>query len=639
MSLYDGREHIGEAMSSRPELDPSGLRKHGEGGVVFEHVGTLSHRMCGMSAAPSVTRDPHRSTVHAASYSLSWKTGDLGIARSPYFELTDAEGDRWMRLCALSSIHTRQGRDESMRHTEPEVHENGDAVVVIVRTESTVWRERTLELRCTSDSVEIVLEAEGEGDITDVTLLGGDGVLTTGASGTFRSGFDALSLYVPSPTEPVAFVRPVWSAASLGVVGDADPGRLNGIFSPPPLALAFGRAPVTDPFTPGEGPWLGAWLRGPVETLRFTTLRYDPVDDGALVRLAHEGHTPVRGRWRSPALVLHPTGSPATALAQYRDDLVRTGCAPSPTKTVQPWWLEPIFCGWGAQVARGGAPAPDLCRQEIYDEFLARLAEVSLDPGTVVVDDRWQAAYGTAEPDPDAWPDMSGWIARRHAEGRRVLLWWKAWDPAGLPVEECITDAAGRPVAADPGSPAYLARLDRMVERLLSADGLDADGFKVDFTQRTPSGSTLRSAPDSDGVWGISALHRLVARLHAAATAVKPDALVITHTVHPSFGDIADMIRTNDVLEHDRDGEPVSVAAQLRARHEIIGAVLPEHPVDTDQWPMPNRDEWLDYARTQAKLGVPALYYLEQMHQEEPIDIEHLAEIARTWDEYRARRP
>ncbi len=541
-----------------------------------------------------------------------------------------------MRLSGLSSAHTRSARDEAMRISEPEIRIDTDAVVVTVHTESTAWQERILEVRCSNDSIEITLVATGTGDVTDVTVLGGDGILPTGAAGTFRSGFDARSLYVPSPTEPVAFVRPIWSAASLGVVGDADPGRLNGIFSPPPLLLAFGRAPVTDAFRPGEGPWLAAWLRDPVERLGFTTLRFDPVDDGALLRLAYEGHTSVDGTWRSPTVMLREANSPADALADYRTDLVVNDCAPAPAKEVQPWWLEPIFCGWGAQVARGDAPAPDLCRQEIYDEFLGTLASASLDPGTIVIDDRWQAEYGTAEPDAEAWPDMRGWIARQHAEGRRVLLWWKAWDPAGLPADECVTDAAGRPVAVDPGSPAYLARLDGIVERLLSADGLDADGFKVDFTQRTPSGVMLRSAPDSDGVWGIAALHRLVGRLHGAATRIKPDALVITHTVHPSFGDISDMIRTNDVLEHDTAGAPVSVAAQLRARHEIVAAALPRHPVDTDQWPMPNREEWLDYARSQGQYGVPALYYLERVGEgEEPIDVEHLAEVARLWETYR----
>ena len=37
-----------------------------------------------------------------------------------------------------------------------------------------------------------------------------------------------------------------------------------------------------------------------------------------------------------------------------------------------------------------------------------------------------------------------------------------------------------------------------------------ADGFKVDFTQRAPSGTMLRSGAGSDGVWGVAALHLLI---------------------------------------------------------------------------------------------------------------------------------
>ena len=588
-----------------------------------------------MSPHPSLTVDGDRNTIRGHGYALAWRSGPRGLTLSPYLELSDGEGLRWMRLCALSSVHTRALQDETMRIEETYAREEPGAVVLTVRTASSAWRSRTLEVRCTADAIEITLEAEGSGELTDVTILGGDGVLPTGASGTFRSGFDAQSLYVPSPTEPIAFVRPIWSAASLGVVGDADPGRLNGIFSPPPLALAFGRSPADDPLIPGEGPWLAAWLRGPIQRMGFTTMRFDPVDGGALLRLSHEGHERVDGTWRSPTLVIRPAASPAAALQDHRADLVATANAPGAAPHNQPWWFQPIFCGWGAQVARGGAPAPDLCRQSIYDEFLDRLAGAGLNPGTIVIDDRWQARYGSAEPDTEAWPDLRGWIAARHAEGRRVLLWFKAWDPTGLPPEECVTDAEGRPVAADPGSPAYLARLDAIVERLLSPAGMDADGFKVDFTQRAPSGQTLRSAPDSDGVWGVAALHRLVERLHAAAHRVRPDALVITHTVHPSFGDVTDMVRTNDVLEHDVAGRPVPVAAQLRARQEIVATTLPGHPVDTDQWPMPNRAEWLEYAHAQTGFGVPALYYLERVGEDEPIDGQHLAAIGRTWDDYR----
>ncbi|MGC5221418.1 hypothetical protein ACPW96_02335 [Micromonospora sp. DT81.3] len=598
-----------------------------------------------MNPAPSLAGDSERVIVRGHGYTLAWKTGPSGLTLSPYFHLSDEEGARWMRLCALSSAHTRETPDESMRLFEPEVEVVEGAVIITVRTESSTWQRRALILRCTAETVELTLEAEGSGSLTDVTILGGDGVVPTGASGTFRTGLDAQSVYVPSPTEPIAFVRPVWSAASLGVVGDADPGRLNGIFSPPPFALAFGRDAASDPFAPGLGPWLAVWLRAPVEELSFTTLRYEPVDDGALLRLAYEGHTQIDGTWRSPTIVIRPVASPAKALEAHRADLVHSGYASAEHRDLEDWWLEPIFCGWGSQVARGGRSAPDFCRQEIYDEFLTTLATASLEPGTIIVDDRWQAEYGTAEPDPEAWPDLRGWIAQRHAEGRRVLLWWKAWDPTGLPVDECITDAAGRAVSVDPGSEAYMRRLDDIIVRLLGPDGLDADGFKVDFTQRTPSGKTLRPAPGSDGVWGVAGLHRLVQRIHRSSKAVKPDALVITHTVHPSFGDVCDMVRTNDVLEHDVTGAPVSVAAQLRARYEIVATTLPRHPVDTDQWPMPSRDEWLDYARAQGGMGVPALYYIERVRDDiervsddDAILPEHLAVIGETWAAYRSAR-
>jgi len=34
-----------------------------------------------------------------------------------------------------------------------------------------------------------------------------------------------------------------------------------------------------------------------------------------------------------------------------------------------------------------------------------------------------------------------------------VLLWWKAWDPEGLPPELCIRNPDGTPVAFDPTNP------------------------------------------------------------------------------------------------------------------------------------------------------------------------------------------
>lgn len=588
-----------------------------------------------MSGAPVLAMDEGCASIMASTYSVTWTRGTRGMTRSPYLEIYDSQGVLWMHLCVLSSLHTVQGRDEAMSIAEPDVVESEGAVTVSVATRSSRWQQRILEICCTGETIELTLAAEGTGSITDLTILGGDGVLPTGAAGTFRSQIEARAVFVPTPTEPVAFVRPLSAGATLSIVGDADPGRLNGIFSPPPLALAFGRSSAEGPLDQPDGDWLGMSVRSAVTDLTFNQINYEPIDGGALLRFTYEGHTEVNGAWRSPTLVLRPVAAALDAVEAHRTDLIAHGFAPGEPPPLESSWNEPLFCGWGAQVARGGTAAPELCTQRNYDEFLAVLAAADLDPGTIVIDDRWQAEYGTAQPDTAAWPDLRGWIRQQHGQGRRVLLWFKAWDTAGLPAEMCVSDAAGKPVSVDPGSPGYRAYLRESVTRLLSPAGLDADGFKVDFTQRAPSGQSLRSAPDSDGTWGIAALHRLVSEIYAAAKAAKPDSLVITHTVHPSFGDVTDMVRTNDVLERDPHGAAVSVSAQLRMRRDIIAKALPHHLVDTDQWPMPNRAEWLDYARVQAEIGVPALYYLERIDENEPITAQDLAEIRRTWSVYR----
>jgi hypothetical protein len=592
-----------------------------------------------LTPSSGAVRTSHRHgrlTVTADTYRLEVLDTGTRFADSPYLLLAAPAGEGWVAIDPISSVDTTDAPDEVLEVGPLRIEELDGVVVLVVDTPSTAWRHHAARIVCHPDRVELSIEVEGAGLLDDVTLLGGRATLPSGAAGVFRSGIGFAGLFVPVPTEPVQVVRPADAGAALGVLGDADPGRFHGIFSPPPLVLGLGREVPAGPTDVPGGEWLGLSLRAPVERLTFPSLRYEPLDGGFLLRLPYEGHTRVTGSWTSPTVVLRPAESGYAVIDDHRADLAAHGFVPEPVAAAADWWSEPIFCGWGAQCARAlhllrsprsepddpTAPeslgeedrvvtaAPMLSSRVVYDEFLARLDEHGLAPGTVVIDDRWQAEYGTAEPDLDRWPDLGGWIAGRHAAGQRVLLWWKAWDPSGLPAEECVTDAAGRPVAVDPANPAYLARLRRIITRLLSPDGLDADGLKIDFTQRAPSGRTLRGA---EGTWGIAALHRLLGTIQEAAKAVKPDSLVVCHTVHPSFGDVCDMVRLNDVLKHDRSGAPVPVVDQMRFRAEVVRRALPEHPIDTDQWPMPNREEWLAYAAVQPELGVPALYYLESI--------------------------
>lgn len=573
--------------------------------------------------------------VRTATYHARVPGGIETLHTRPYLELADPAGNRWLRLCLLASADSAT-RDETWHVDDATVTQESGDVVVRLALATTAWETKHLELRLTPTAVELTLRISGSGDLGRVTLLGGAGALPTGASGTFRTGFDAGSLAVPTPTEPVAFIRSPHHPAQLGVVGDADPGRLHGIFSPPPFVLCLGRGEVASPTEPPSGDWLALHLRAAPADCTFPQLRWLPLDGGAILELDHELHTHVAGSWTSPTLVVQPTSSPVAAIRDHAADLISHGLAPAGSPSpAQPWWHEPLFCGWGAQVERGD-PARQSARTT-YDHWLTTLEAADIRPGTVVVDDRWESAYGSGIPDPDRWPDMRSWIAGQHARGRRVLLWWKCWDPSAAPIEQCLTTPDGVPIAVDPASSAYRSRLRDLVAAMLGPDGLDADGLKVDFTQRAPSGATLRRTPDADtDAWGVAALHLLLRTLYDAAKQAKPDALVITHAVHPGFGDCADMIRTNDVLERDLRGEPVAVAAQLRSRAAIVRASLPDHLIDTDQWPMPSRAEWLAYADAQVDLGVPALYYVESV-QGEPIATADLRAVAAGWARYRER--
>ncbi|WP_113701572.1 hypothetical protein [Nonomuraea lactucae] len=575
-----------------------------------------------------------RITTTARAFRVRTEAYTLTVSRTE----PTAELEGWGTLSLLASVHTSARRDETYETLPPVLTRDDGRAVFHLPQRTAAWQTKTVRLTCTPDAIALDVSVEGEAMVGDVTLLGGRAVLNTGPAGTFRSGLLARGVFSPAPAQPVQVVRPAGTPVTLGVVGDSRPGRLHAVFSPPPLVLALGRHESRTATGVPEGPWLGVSVWAGVADLTFTQFAYEPLDGGTLLRLDYEGRTAARGTWTSPAIVISPAATPWEAVARHRADLVAHGLAPGgPVHPRYAWWERPIFCGWGAQCARArdGVTPMELSRQDLYDGWLDRLEEHGLVPGTIVIDDRWQAAYGSPEPDPARWPRLREWIAARHERGQRVLLWWRAWAPHGLPPEECVTDPAGRPVAADPTNPAYRRRLAAAVEHMLGR--LGADGLKIDFTQWSPSGSHLRSYGPN---WGISLLHEMLATMYEAAKLVRPDALIVTHTPHPAFADVCDMIRLNDVLDTDPHGRPVPAADQLRFRHAVAAHAMPGHLVDTDQWPMRTRADWLAYARVQPELGVPALYYAESIDGSgEEITGEDLRLVARWWGTADGRLP
>lgn len=539
--------------------------------------------------------------VRASTY-LLWLPRE-----KPYALLTDIEGVPWAEPFLASSLHTTDGLDDTLRLHEPQVRRAESGVRLVIDSDSTRWRSKRTVLTCEPTQVHAEVTVEGQGTLTDVHLLGGYYSGDRGhGSGFHHSGADFRSVCNPEPWGSERRVLTAGEATLLDVLGSSVPGKEHWLFTPPPLCL-----PVNREAPPGEdnafppGPWLAIGVSAAPGDHNFTALHYDAVEGAFSLRLSYEAQTHVTDSFTTPTVTFLPEqDDPYTALAAHVESVRDAGWLPErPAADPPAWWSEPIFCGWGSQCVlaglEGGEPQ-DHATADSYDRFLAALEERGLRPGTVVLDDKWQQDYGSWPADERKWPDLRGWIARRHDAGQRVLLWWKAWDPEGLADELCVLNDRGIPMGVDPTHPTYEAELRASVRRMLHPDGYDADGFKIDFSARTPSGPGLRRHGD---VWGIELLHRLLWIIHDEAKRTKPDALVVTHTPHPYFADVTDMIRLNDVNTR------APVVPQMRHRAAVARAACPDLLIDTDNWPIPNRDEFLDYVRAQPSLGVPALYY------------------------------
>jgi hypothetical protein len=565
--------------------------------------------------------------IERASYELEVAPdGRFATLRSP-------TGDHWLTLTLLASFDRVDAVDETLAVDAPQ--EDGSTITVS-RT-STIWERAGITLECGDESLTVRSWVEGTGRLTNVNLLGGRYLPPTPvANGFFQTGTSFRTLFSPNPGDPAKLVRSAAEPAVLGSNGDGTLGRGHWFFTPPPLYLAFSTEVVDDPETPVEGGWLGLGLAAPVEELTFVQAVYVPGDRAFHLVLEHEGHTETAGRHDAPALVLTPAApTPYAGIRAHRDELAARGSAPPVTRRPAPeWWSKPMFCGWGAQChlsSIGLGPAPSLATQENYDSFLGALERHDLVPGTIVIDDKWQETYGLNEPDRAKWADLRAWIDDRHERGQHVLLWWKAWDPEGLPEELCIRRPDGVPVALDPTNPRLRALLREVMHELMGPGGLDADGLKVDFTARTPSGHAL--APNGDG-WGIALLHQLLSVVYAEVKQSKPDALVITQTPHPSFADVTDMVRLNDMLRLDDPGPlPVSaVVPQMRYRALVAKAALPDVLIDTDDWSIPDKGTWREYLELKSELGVQSLYYATHIDLSgEALEEDDYAALRRAW--------
>jgi hypothetical protein len=541
----------------------------------------------------------------------------------PYLDFYDAQEQKWASFFIPGSVDTLEEADETCSCGPMVVDQDAETVTVRVPMESSGWQQKTAVWKFREDVVETYFELEGEGHITTCSYFGGN--LADGKdSGYFPSEASFSRVFSPEPDERGEAVHSAAEPAGINVTGMGLTGRKDWIFTPPPYCFSFAKE------QPDQ--WLNAGVATPIEDQNFTEVRYESRQSAFALLINYEGHTKGEGTFKTPSVLLHFSADPYAGIADYRHFAQQLGYLQTPKKTEQPdWHTLPGWCGWGAAVERADhdlhKTAQDLATQQNYETDDKTLQSHGIIPAVKTIDDKWQTHYGTNKVDTEKWPDMPGYIRRSHEVGQHVLLWLKAWDPEGLPPELCVRNQRGVPVGVDPSNPAYLAVLEEQIERMVSPDGYDADGFKIDFTARTPSGQSLEAhGPE----WGAALLHRMLKTIYDTAKRVKPNAMIVTHTPNPWFEDVTDVIRLNDIFT------AVPLVPQMRYRAMVAKAACPGLLVDTDNWPMRNKTEWRRYLRSQSQLGVPWLYFVDRIAGE-PMTESDYAAVRRTWGKYAAQ--
>lgn len=378
---------------------------------------------------------------------------------------------------------------------------------------------------------------------------------------------------------------------------------------------------------------------------------------GIVVRVDLEGHTPIRSAIRHirTRVVAGQAGEDGYALLRRGLALLYPAAYKPRARKTPAWWRRPIYCGWGDQVGISlKLEGPGLesrclayCIQGLYERWTRRLDDAGVPIGTVIIDGGWSPG-GVWKPHPAQWPDMKGFIALQHEKGRRVLLWTPLWYHDGLPDDWCVFAGKDR-LTADPTISAYRRFLTAQVHNLLSPDGFDADGFKIDMLGHVPCERDTwsfehfgRSRRISDShppirlhgrAWACELLYLLQKTIYQAAKAAKPDALITSSSVHPYFHDTFDMVRLHDTGEVKGD-----VMAAMKARADLARAALPHHLIDADDWIAFDLDKWLSYTRNSHMIGVPCLFYAERFVRSfdtepvtTPIPLSVLKKIARAW--------
>ena len=541
-----------------------------------------------------------------------------------------------LRLAIPSALCCKDKRDINLGLEPLEVLERKDRIELTFQGNSSIWEEKAYTWILKDETIEFFLAVKGEGSLTRLLLLGSmpdpdlepairwvdfleEGIASTG---------NFQRIFLPQPTgKEKHFFKP---SARIRHSVDYHPEFYDGghFFTPAPFCYPLEK----------DEKWLGVTLAAKPGEYRFPNFDFWGGEHFCFC-VDYEGYWSIDGEWESPHLIIHAkaAGDPYETVTNSNQYLFKSGWIQEPKKKVESWWQRPLFCGWGEQCylhhlgEYEGRPSKDpeqtFSSQSNYESFVEHLESKGLNPGSVIIDDRWMVFWGRPEAHPGRWRNMRGFVEGQHQKGRHVLLWLPMWELDGIPSNHCV-QRGGLPLKVDPTNPGYITELKRCIGRMLGSgpEDYNADGFKIDFTANIPSGPGCELY---ESIWGVELLYRLLRMVYDFAKAIKPDALIITHTPHPYFASCTDMLRLNDMVVTKH-----SVASELTHRAKVAHSVHPDLLIDTDNWPSTNHSVWQEYVKLQPQLGVPSLYYATHVGRRTPLEDSDYQMLKKLWSDY-----
>ncbi|MEZ0537842.1 TIM-barrel domain-containing protein [Caldicellulosiruptoraceae bacterium PP1] len=534
----------------------------------------------------------------------------------------EVDGQDAVEFFPFSQVNALDGIDDTTAIGIWEVEEEDKKIIVKNRCKSSIWDEKIYKFICTNENIHYQIEIKGNNRITDIKYFGGNmSAIVRWGSGFFYSKQDFEKLFNPEPNsheqnifEPSIFTK-------IDIMGVPLPAKGDWFFTPPPFCYSF---KLKD-----KESYLSFGLEAkPFENL-YNYFNYVGTTQAFYLETSLEGYKDVEGFYTLPQIGIYFGNGFYNTIEKHSQYLCDYVYEIKKKSDIYEWWKNPIYCGWGSQCYKAkilNKNAPELSRQELYEEFLNTLESRELNPGIVVIDDKWQKQYGLNDVDTEKWPDMKGFIQKRHEKGQKVLLWLKAWDTEGLDSELCITNKVGVKVAFDVTNPKFETMLRNQIRYMLSTDGLDADGFKIDFTARIPAGPGLLKY---SWQWGLELQKKYLEILYTEAKKAKNDALIMAHTPHPYLSEYIDMIRLNDI------NVGKDILSAMKHRFMIAKIACPDVLIDTDNWPITDKKTLLEYIKLQPELGVPSLYYATHVDSTgEELDISDYLMIRSIWNSY-----